>query len=127
MQDETSSSCIQNVIENGCKGLVFRAYGSGNISYIYLDVIKLAHEKNIPVVVDTQCNEGATLMHLYDVGRQALEAGAIQAYDMSTECVITKLMWALKHSSSYDEVRELMHTNFTGELNKEGKLYGAKK
>ena len=66
-------------------------------------------------------------MHLYDVGRQALEAGAIQAYDMSTECVITKLMWALKHSSGYDEVRELMHTNFTGELNKEGKLYGAKK
>jgi L-asparaginase len=119
--------CIQSAIENGCKGLVLRAYGSGNISYIYLDVIKLAYEKNIPVVVDTQCNEGATLMHLYDVGRQALDAGAIQGYDMSTECLITKLMWALnKHPSSYEEVRDSMHTNYTGELNIEGKLYGAK-
>ena len=118
--------CIESAIENGCKGLVLRAYGSGNISYLYLDVIKLAYAKKIPVVVNTQCNEGATLMHLYDVGRQALDAGAIQAFDMSTECLITKLMWVLKHASSFENVRELMHTNYTGELNKEGRLYGAR-
>ena len=119
-------SCLEAAIENGAKGLILRAYGSGNISYKYLDVIKSAHSKQIPVVVNTQCNEGATLMHLYDVGRQALDAGAIQAYDMSTECLITKLMWAIKHSSSYDNIREIMHTNYTGEINKEGRLYGAK-
>lgn len=66
-------------------------------------------------------------MHLYDVGRQALEKGATQAYDMSTECVITKLMWALHRADSVDEVQKILHTNYTGEINIEGKLYGSKK
>ena len=74
-------------------------------------------------MVDTQCLEGATLMHMYDVGKQALDAGVIQAYDMSIECVITKLMWALKHTDSYKNVRTIMHTIYTGEINKEGKIY----
>ena len=96
------------------------------ISYRFMDVIKLATSKGIAVVITTQCLEGATLMHLYDVGRQALEAGAIQAYDMSTECTITKLMWALHRSKTVEEVRSIMHTNYTGEINVEGKLYGAR-
>ena len=91
-----------------------------------MDAIKLATSKGIAVVITTQCLEGATLMHLYDVGRQALESGAIQAYDMSTECTIVKLMWALHRAKSVDEVRCIMHTNYTGEINIEGKLYGAK-
>ena len=98
-------------------------YGSGNISSEYLEAVKFANRKKIPVVVDTQCQEGATLMHLYDVGQQALDHGVIQAYDMSQECVITKLMWALKHAESYEKVRDVMHTNFACEINKEATLF----
>jgi L-asparaginase len=105
------------------KAIILRGYGSGNISYEYLPALKLAQEKKIPVVVGTQCWEGATMMHLYDVGQQALDHGVIQAYDMSVECMTTKLMWVLKHAESYEKVREMMHTNYTGEINKEGKLY----
>ena len=114
---------IVNAIAYGCKGIILRGYGSGNISSCYLEAIKLAQQKKIPVVVNSQCLEGATLMHLYDVGKQALDHGVIQAYDMSNECVITKLMWSLRHASSYDEIRELMHTDFTGELNRDFKLF----
>jgi L-asparaginase len=110
----------------GMKGVVLNAYGSGNISYHYLNAITLARSKGIPVVVTTQCLEGATLMHLYDVGRQALNCGAIQAYDMSKECIVTKLMWALKRTTNLSEIQAILHTNFTGEINIEGKLYGAK-
>lgn len=119
-------SSIIRSIESGAKGLILRGYGSGNISYIYLNAIQMAKEREIPVVVTTQCLEGATLMHLYDVGRQALNAGVVQAYDMSDETVITKLMWSLKHADSYHQVCSIMHTNFCGEINKEGKLYGAR-
>lgn len=140
------------IIESGnIKGLVLRAYGSGNISYKFMNAIKLATQKGIIVVVTTQCLEGATLMHLYDVGRQALKSGAIQAYDMSTECVVTKLMWAIHQVSLVDVgaydlegdgqagetakatsltrlqlVEHILHTNFTGEINLAGRLYGAK-
>jgi L-asparaginase/Glu-tRNA(Gln) amidotransferase subunit D len=86
----------------------------------------LAKAEGIAVVVTTQCLEGATLMHLYDVGRQALDNGAIQAYDMSNECIISKLMWALKRADSLEELESIMHTNYTGEINIQGKLYGAK-
>jgi L-asparaginase len=114
---------IESAIAWGVKGIILRGYGSGNISYEYLAAVRFAFKKNIPVVVDTQCLEGATLMHLYDVGKQALLNGVIQAYDMSTECIITKLMWALKHADSYDNIREIMHTDYIGELNKEARLY----
>lgn len=114
---------IECAIQSGVRGIILNGYGSGNISHDYLSVVKLAYDNEIPVVVNTQCLEGATLMHLYDVGKQALNNGAIQAFDMSTECVTTKLMWAIKQAGTYEQIREMMHTNYTGELNKEGKLY----
>jgi L-asparaginase len=114
------------IIEQGSvRGIVLSSYGSGNISYDFLDVIELAASKNIAVVVTTQCLQGSTLMHLYNVGREALERGAIQSYDMSVESIITKLMWALHRSQTVQEVQDIMHTDFTGEINVEGKLYGA--
>jgi len=112
--------------DTGIKAVILNGYGSGNISSIYLDFIKQATSRGIAVIVTTQCLEGATLMHLYDVGRQALNSGAIQAYDMSKECTITKVMWALKRSSTIDELRKILHCNYCGEINIEGKLYGAK-
>ncbi|MEN9557774.1 MAG: hypothetical protein RL141_143 [Candidatus Parcubacteria bacterium] len=113
---------LTTLLESGIRGLILLGYGPGNIAYDYLPVLQTALKKQIPVVVSTQCLEGATSMHLYDVGKQALDAGAIQAYDMSLECVTTKLMWALKHFP-YEKIREIMHTNYTGEINKEGKIY----
>ena len=116
---------ITHAIKSGdCKGVILRGFGSGNISYEYLDALKAAKEMRIPVVVATQCLEGATKMHLYDCGKQALDLGVIQAYDMSLECQVTKFMWALKQTScDYDKVRDVMHKNYCGEINKEGKLY----
>lgn len=111
------------LVESDVKGIVLRGYGSGNINTGYLPVIEKALELGTSIVVDTQCLEGATSMHLYDAGKQALDLGLIEAYDMSIECCITKLMWALKHADSPAKVKELMHTNFTGEINIEGKIY----
>ncbi len=113
---------IENILDNGIKGLILSAFGSGNISYEYLEAIKKAKEKKIPVIVDTQCMQGATLMHLYDVGKSAMDSGAIQAFDMSFESSVTKLMWALKRAP-YEKIAEIMHTNYTGEINKEGIIY----
>jgi len=45
-----------------------------------------------------------------------LDLGAIQAYDMSIESTVTKLMWALRRTGSADDVRVIMHTDFCGEI-----------
>lgn len=119
---QMTPSTLKAIISTGIKGLILRGYGSGNISYAYLEVLKELKKKKIPVVVNTQCLEGATLMHLYDVGKQALEMGVIQAHDMSNECTVVKLMWALKRGP-YETIKEIIHHNYTGEINVEGKIY----
>jgi L-asparaginase len=113
---------LHSILDTGIKGMILRGYGSGNISYEYLKMLRKAKRMKIPVVVTTQCLEGATLMHTYDVGQQALNEGVIQSHDMSIEATVTKLMWALKHAP-YEGVKEIMHTNYTGEINVEGKIY----
>lgn len=119
---QMNPTTLRSIINTGIKGLVLRGYGSGNISYAYLEVLEELKKKKIPVVVNTQCLEGATLMHLYDVGKKALDMGVIQAHDMSLECTITKLMWALKRAP-YESIQEIMHQNYVGEINVEGKIF----
>ncbi len=119
----TPVSLLLCLLNSDIRGLVLRGYGSGNIGYPYLEVIQKANELNIPVVVNSQCREGATLMHLYDAGKKALDLGAIQAYDMSIESVATKLMWALKRTQDPVRIKQIMHTNYCGEMNKERKIY----
>lgn len=114
---------LLDLLENGVKGIVLRGYGSGNISSKYLPAIRRAKALEVPIVVTTQCLEGATAMHLYEAGRQALEMGVIQTYDMSLENLTVKLMWAIKHSKNVSQIKKIMHQNYTGEINKEGKIY----
>ncbi len=113
------------IVESGIKGLVLRGFGTGNVAYEYQDAIARAAELGIPIVVTTQCQQGATMMHLYDLGRRLLDLGTIQGYDMSTESIVTKLMWALKRADSVDAVREIMHTDFCGEIVRENGLLRA--
>lgn len=109
------------IFSSKIKGLILLGYGTGNIGYEYLDVLKKAKQKKIPVIIDTQCLEGVTMMKAYDVGRQALKAGVIEAYDMTIETVATKLMWALKRAP-YSQIKKIMHTNYSGEIDKQRKF-----
>ena len=109
-------SILLSVVESGIRGLVLRGFGTGNVAYDYHDAVKRAAELDVPVVVTTQCVQGATMMHLYDLGAKLLDLGAIQAYDMSLEATVTKLMWALRRADSIDAVRAIMHTDFCGEI-----------
>ena len=108
---------IINLIDNNIKGIILRAYGSGDIPYSLLPALKLAQKKKVPVVVTTQCPGGATIMGMNDVGLQALHTGVIQAFDMSMETMSTKLMWLLKQKTPYNLLRKKMHENMLGEVN----------
>lgn len=79
------------------KGMIIRAYGTGNIPYGFETFFRKAKERNLPVIVTSQCLHGQTLMHLYEVGRKALQSGAIEGHEQSLETLCVKLMWGLKH------------------------------
>ena len=77
------ATIIDQTIRSGnVRGIILQGFGSGNLSENYLGVVQLAHEYQIPVVITTQCLEGSTRMHWYRNGKQFLDFGAIQAFDM---------------------------------------------
>ncbi|HEK85307.1 MAG TPA: asparaginase [Candidatus Aminicenantes bacterium] len=88
------------------KGIIIRAYGTGNIPYGFENFFKKAKTRKLPVVVTSQCLHGKTLMPLYDVGRKALELGAIEGHEQSLENLAVKLMWALRHGP--DQIEKII-------------------
>jgi len=46
----------------------------------------------------------------------ALRLGAIPAWDMSIESMVTKLSWLLGNGYSYQEIRKEMVTSLRGEM-----------
>lgn len=88
------------------KGIIIRAYGTGNIPYGFESFFKKARDKRLPVIVTSQCLYGKTFMNLYDLGRKALSLGVIEGRGQSLEILATKLMWALRHSP--DRIKEII-------------------
>lgn len=107
---------LVNLIDQGVRGLILRAYGSGDMPYDFIPALEYARGREVPVVVTTQCPGGATLMGMNDVGLKALNTGVIQAFDMCMEAMSTKLMWLLAQKTPYEEIRRLMGVNLRGEV-----------
>lgn len=107
---------IEQLIDSGTRGIILRAYGSGDIPYDFIPALEYAKKKEVPIVVTTQCPGGATVMGINDVGLKALGTGVIQAFDMCMEAMSTKLMWLLGQKTPYEDIKELMEKNFIGEV-----------
>jgi L-asparaginase len=109
---------IEAAINSGCKGIILNSYGAGNVpngEFSLLSLIKAAVVKNVPVAIVTQCVEGSARL-MYEVGYAAMKAGAISAFDMTSEAAATKLMWALAQTRDLGEIKKIMQTNYAGEI-----------
>lgn len=111
-----SGNYLISLIDAGAKGLILRGYGSGDLPEDVFPALDYAKEKKIPIVVTTQCPGGATLLGVDAVGLEAVKRGVIQAFDMSMECMSTKLMWLLGQKTPYEKIKERMHHNMLGEV-----------
>ncbi|MFH1276367.1 MAG: asparaginase [Candidatus Woesearchaeota archaeon] len=77
------------------KGIVFGGFGAGNIHPRFHAGIERALRNGKPVLVTTNCLEGAADMGIYAVSSEPLKAGAKPAGDMTSEAITQKLMYAL--------------------------------
>lgn len=103
----------------GCKGLVIEAFGSGGINFLRRDVVSEVSRlvaRGVAVVICSQCLYEATDMTVYEVGRRALDCGAIPAGDMTTEAAVTKLMWLVEQGCDADEIRRRFQQSLHGEI-----------
>lgn len=103
----------------GLKGVVLETFGAGNApsaKWLYRE-LKAAVDKGIIIVNKTQCNTGSVEMGLYAVSLNLMKAGVLSGYDITTEALLTKMMYLLGENSDNPElVKQLLLTNMCGEV-----------
>ena len=100
------------------RGIVIEAFGVGGMQFVrtnMLEQLKALTDEGVSVVVCSQCLYETSDLGIYEVGTKLLSCGVISARDMTTEAVVTKLMWALGQTDDPDEVRRIFNTNYCGE------------
>lgn len=97
-------------------GIVLRAYGLGMLPEHLFPWIRAVSEKGIPLVITSQLLRGNIDLHLFRKQLTLEQLGVISGKDMTYECAVVKLMWALRQSSNLRSIRELMETNLAGEI-----------
>lgn len=115
----TSPALLESVAGCGIKGVVVEAFGLGGVHNFRRDhamSLKRLIDKDIPVVLTSQCLYEASSPDIYEVSHALRDSGVISAGDMTTEAAVTKLMWVLGHTGEMDEVRRMMAKDYCGEI-----------
>jgi L-asparaginase len=110
---------IKAVLDSKIDGLILESFGPGNIpnqERNLLPYIEMAKEKEIPVLISTQCIYGTTRMYLYEVGQSAMDLGVIPTGDMTPEAAYVKLKWALGQARNSKEIAKIFSRNVAGEV-----------
>ena len=92
-----NTDIIRMAVDSGCKGIVLKGYGAGNVpseesGNSFLPAIDYAVEKGVKAVLTTQCIYDGTDLERYEVGASALRHGVISGGDLTVEAILAKLM-----------------------------------
>jgi L-asparaginase len=111
---------LAGALRTGVRGVVFEAFGAGNIPHLensLVPVVEEATQRDIPVVIASQCARGAVDLSRYEGGSAAAHAGAIGAGTMTSEAAVAKLMVALGRATGarVPAAREAFRVAWAGE------------
>ena len=101
------------------RGIVIETFGAGGMHFLRRDLsekLQKLVDNGIAVVACSQCLYDRSDFSLYEVGQRMLSRGVIPGRDMTSEAVVTKLMWALGQTNNIDNIRLMFETNYAGEV-----------
>jgi glutamyl-tRNA(Gln) amidotransferase subunit D len=107
---------LNQLIENGYKGIIFEGTGLGHIGKVMYENVKKANEKGIFLGMTSQCIDGRVGMTVYESGRDLLDLGIIPLENMIPEVALVKAMWAIGNYQNVNEVKKIMLKNIASEL-----------
>jgi L-asparaginase len=111
-----SEKYLDAVLASEPHGIVLRAYGPGMLPERLFPWLQRVTQIGIPVVITSQILRGRVDLHRYRKQLTLEQLGVISGKDMTFECAIVKLMWALKQAKNPRRLRELMEKDLVGEL-----------
>jgi len=114
-----TTDMLNFLVDKGYKGIVIEATGlghvpTGDINWIY--DIKRSIDKGVAVVLAPQTLYGKLNPFVYEPARKLLQTGVIYAEDILPETAYVKLGWVLGHTKKLEKVKEMMLTNYAGEI-----------
>jgi glutamyl-tRNA(Gln) amidotransferase subunit D len=109
-------------LDKGYKGIVLVATALGHVPMFAKKNLKKqlerAKKEKVPIVVATQCLYGRVDPLVYTPLRKlSMEYDVIFAEDMLPEVAYVKLGWVLPQAKNNLEVKDMMTTNYRGEIN----------
>ena len=109
---------IDYLVERRVRGIVLEAFGGGipTAKGSLLPGIRNAVNEGIPVILTAKSAVGANWINDYEVRDKMLKAGMIHCPNIISETALTKLMWVLGQTEDMEKVKEMMQTDYVGEL-----------
>lgn len=103
------------------EGIVIESYGVGGLPFQdkrnFLEKLGLLTESGKIIVIATQVMYEGSDMGIYEVGVKALKKyNVLQAYDMTVEAAITKLMWIMAQTKDFNEVKKMFYTKINEDI-----------
>ena len=112
------SGALRYMLENS-DAVIIETYGVGGIPAEggFETAIREAVQRGVTVVITTQVlNEGSD-MAVYLVGKQIKEdLGLLEAYDMTHESALAKLMWILAITKTPSKVKKMFYRNVADDI-----------
>ena len=108
-------SGIFDFIKTHYRAVVLESFGVGGLpsydTHSFDDAIAGLVEAGVTVIMTTQVQHEGSDMTVYQVGHRVKKRfGLIEAYNMTLEAVVAKMMWILAQTSDQTEIRRLFYT-----------------
>ena len=110
----TSPGLLDMLVDAGYRGVIIEGFGAGGVPNdrrgSFLPAIRRAVERGVVIVCASQCVFDGVDLSRYPIGVLAARLGAISGGDKTVETLTVRLMQALRHCGSAQEVRAFMES-----------------
>lgn len=115
-----NSEIIDFYVKKGFRGIMMQTTALGHVPWVgknsWEPAVRNAIKSGVVLVSASQTLYGSTHPHVYRTLIEMEQAGVIFAKDMLPEVAYVKLGWVLGHTKDAKKAREMMLTNYAGEI-----------